>query len=922
MKVGQPPPGALASQQPSAESSEPSAESATGKRAGPTQNKDETSETKPPGLPTRDSLTRVGGGVAAAVTVGAGVAAGVVVASQPTVDKSYFDHILVRDKPINEIPILMQHNAGNVPGSGSLPVFAENQTMAVGDVLDKTPVRGFELDLHVHEGQTVINHGGIFDPRVDDHPTVGDAINPIEQWLNEPKNDDEVVYIMLESYAGDQGTEDVLNQMETTFGDKLYTPDDHTAFMNANRRWPTAEELTADGPRVIVMSNNTGIGGDTAFSNRVIRGDFNHTWEDRSGLALLGQEVHPEIVPKIDTEKMDQLVEEGGIIKVDQVSRDDPRFFKPEDRDDLGARPDVTVGDTFYVSDETVKSIMFGIGVAGATGAATFGIASSVSEAVSNERALRNAGPNLRAKIAQTNMTDVFSHRAKDEVSPETQVSEQEILTHCRDELVSDITWSTLKAGAFGTLSIAGSCLSFAMLFPPAFPILSGIAIGTLVAGAIATGVATLMNRRRLNAKLDEAIQWESVQKALTNRQGCIQDEISKSDADLLHDKLAAKSDENSLNSVSRSLLAGSLVLRVSSMGKYAIQMIGKISWIATSAVMFLTAVVDAVTNYKDRQAKLEDIGKAASEAVIPAMDKRPYLFFGATPFEKWITANQPGVASKLGLAESATRKDILKTLRDPKHTTTLKAFREQATFESLKKSLDAHAKKLKRPSPVAADDRVGALEVLEDYATREVGRAARKDTFRSGVLNSLKIGAVVASIGFLFPPVTGFLLGAAVGVFVLGLVVSRIAAAVEERKFRSALKESMEKDRSSKATDTAQACMHEEYTTKLRSFLGYLNQGTLTAERRKSTLFRDEPSSTRVSSPSPAPQVASEPSLSNARPPSAHTRPQPDASSPSPATLGASHSQPLQSPPTSSGTRVAPTPNIPEDLAKKLEGI
>ena len=812
-----------------------------GKGETPRTSPQEPNPSAPKGLPDRDTVARVGGSAATAATLGAGIAAGAVVASRAPVDPSAFDHILVTDKPINEIAILFQHNAGNTPGTGSLPVFGENQTMSVGEILDKTPVRGFEVDLHTYQGETVINHGGLFNPLVDEHPTVEDAITPISDWLNKPENNDEVVYVMLESYVGNDGTEDVLNQMKDVFGDKLYTPTDHRAFFDANGRWPTVEELTGEGSRVILMGNNTGTTAGTAFHNQFIFRDFSHTWEDRSGLALLGEEVCSEIVPEIDVDKMDELVAQGGIIKMDQVSPNDPRFFKPEDRGDLAALPDITVGDTFYVSDETLESLMFGFGVASAVGAATFGIVGSVLEAITHETIIQNAGLTLRSRVANCEFTDILSQRAKSDDSPDTLISGREIVQSCRKKMVKDITWSTVKAGTQGTLSIAGSFFGLALLFPPAFPILSALGIGTLVAGAIGTTVATIMNRRRLVANLDNAETWGSVKEEVARKEDSIQKELQNSDSEFFSEKLSAKKQSNRLNQVSRVLLANVLLVRVSSMGKYGVQLIGRISWIATGALVFITSVVEAITNYKARQGKLEDIGKTTSAAVLPALDRRPFLFFGKTPFEKWVVANKEAVLKKVGLGEDATLKQVLAALNEHKDETILKAFREQATMESLQAALSKYAKSATPGSVGAGGSEAEVRELLEEYCIKQVGRAARKDTFGSGVANTLKIGAVVAGIGFLFPPVTGFfVIGAAVFV-PLGLVVSRLVAGREERKFKKAIRESMETQRQSKPRSTAKERMHEEYAGKFQGFLAWLSKGVHNVEDRKTTLFKVE---------------------------------------------------------------------------------
>ena len=103
----------------------------------------------------------------------------------------------------------------------------------------------------------------------------------------------------METYLGKGGTNDVLLDMQEAFGSKLYTPADHQAFWQANGRWPSADELTVDGPRVVVISNNTGSGADVAFGSGYMGQHFDHTWEDRSGIGMMGSEMRLALIRKI-----------------------------------------------------------------------------------------------------------------------------------------------------------------------------------------------------------------------------------------------------------------------------------------------------------------------------------------------------------------------------------------------------------------------------------------------------------------------------------------------------------------------------------------------------------------------------------------------------------------------------------------------
>lgn len=760
---------------------------------------------------------------AGALALGAGVAAGAVVASQAPVDPSHFDHLNIRDQPINETPIILSHNAETM--QGSLPIIATNQTMSIGDTLAKTPVRGFAIDAHYRDGVPVLNHGGIFNPLVDS-PSLDTAVNPIADFLNQPGNDDEVVYIMLETYLGRNGTNDALLDMQNAFGSKLYTPADHQAFWNANGRWPSADELTANGPRVVVISNNTGTNAGVAFGQGYMGRHFEHNWEDRSGVGMMGNTLHPDIVGEFDTAEMDELIEKGGFITVDQISENDPRFFKPEDRDALAARPDVSVGGFFYVSDETARAVAFGAGIATSVGAATFGLVSGISEAVTNESTIRHVDKHIVRKLKEIEYTDIaaIKQKALKGTDEPITIDNQDLEDYTRKDLKKEITWKTISAGVFSTVSIAGGFVGLAMLFPPAFPVLAGLAIAILGTGLIATTVATVVNRRRIDTAITDALSRGSVQHQTANCQKALQNELTQVSADqgLLEKKLNAKKEGNFLKRTAQYLLAATLLFRVSSMAKYTIALVGKISWVATGAVTAVSSAVSSVVNYRDRQKRLAKLADTTAECVMPQIDTKPFWLFGATKFDKFVKKNREVIAAALRQPADTPVKDLVKRLAQPEYEHTQQALRLKCSTDLIRKDLEKFAKKKKIDFAAATKNPEKMNELVHQFTAEKVAKAAYSDTLSSGVANTFKVAAVVGSFSFLFPPVTGFMLMAAGGTALVGVICSAIAGAFERRKFRKAMEKSLAPSVEPAPSDIPATIAHHQ-AKKLQGFTTFL---------------------------------------------------------------------------------------------------
>ena len=735
------------------------------------------------------TATAKGLGLAAAGgALGAGIAGAAVVATKAPADRTCVDHRNVRDKPINEIPILLSHNAGTEPGS--LPILATNQTMTIGETLEKTPVRGFAIDMHYRDGAPVLNHGGVFDPLVKS-PPLSSALDPIAEFLDKPGNQDEVVYIMLESYLGQDGTAKALLEIEEAFGDRLFSPQHALNFISANRRLPTADELTLNGPRVMVISNITdGSISDVAFRYGWANSGFGNTWEDRSLLGSMGTALHPDIAGEFDTDEMDRLISQGGFITIDQISPNDPRFFKPEDRELLAARPDISVAGFLHVSDETANALAFGAGVTTAVGASTFGLATALYQGITHERLIRNLDKTLYQKLGQVELADLVETTRKKGASLPSRVRAADLELHCSSSLKNSLTWNTFKTGVLCTVSIASGLLGLAMLLPPAFPILAGLGIGALTLGLSVTIVASVVNRKRLNNAITRALTTPEIQRQSAAREKSLQAELDEliENQEFLREKLDQQRSSNLLHRISSFFLASTLLLRISSMAKYAMSLLGKISWIALGLVTTASTIISSVQNYRNRQKRLEKPGDTTLECVMPQVERKRFWFFGSTAFERFIEKNRVHVGAALRQEPGTELKDILRSLNHPNNKQVRQRLTLQCSMEIIQKDLRKFATKKKMALQGAQKSPDQMQKLVEEFFLERVAQAAHKDTMSAGAVNSVKLAAVVGGLGFVFPPITGVFLGIAFAVPVVGLVVSKIAAVNERKRFRKAM--------------------------------------------------------------------------------------------------------------------------------------
>ena len=363
------------------------------------------------------------------------------------------------------------------------------------------------------------------------------------------------------------------------------------------------------------------------------------------------------------------------------------------------------------------------------------------------------------------------------------------------------MTKDTAMAGAGATVSLTGSALALGMLFPPLFPAFGGTAIGVASAGAAATIMGALGNRRRLNSAIDKAFALPSVKKALESRVAAMNKQIGEcvdkgGDADdLLSGMVEHRKQANRLIKASSVMLGTSLVARASGMAKYGMPAIGTAALGVGAGITGGLVALSAVINYKQRHKKLDNLTQTTSEVLRPdygRKQKRKLGLFGNTAFQRYLKKNRAEVAKALGLKQNFGNKDVSIAFALPGNEKILETFLRGFAEKEWRKDLTKFAKKQK-PSldfNEVKKDKVALKALLTKYAIKQVGKFARNDTWQEGRNDSIKLAVVFAFTGIFFLP----MLGAAGLTLAAGLPVSKGIAKHEEKLFTRKLAELIEK--------------------------------------------------------------------------------------------------------------------------------
>ena len=750
------------------------------------------------------------GAVAGATTSAAGVVGAS--ALKPPHDPSMFDHITVKDKPIDQIVIMAQHNAGAVPGQGSLPLLATNQTMTIGETLDKTPIRGFDLDLHQRNGEVVLNHGGIFDSSVsdDDIPKLDDVLTTMNTWLGKPGNEDEVLFLNFENPGNLPA-----DALESAFGtDTIMGSKEFAELSQRFGRAPTINEIREEGFKVVHFDHSKYNGpgsGETGFNGMPI----DTVWEDRTMMEnasdldmSFGNLSTKDIAPHITTDQVDDIINSGkGMwVSMDQVTPNDPRFFKPEDRDELALNPDLKVMGLFYESDEAFQTALLGFGTAATGATAALALAGGAYQGFMNEKKIRNQEKLMPSQLKAMELSAILQKRKNSKKNAgkplSAEITLDEVKNLYKSNQVKDITKDTLMAGASATVSLSGSALALGMLFPPLMPAFGGVSAGTAGAGTVATVLAAVGNRKRLSAAIDAAFAEPEVARALEKRVEAMNQEIKAQEAksgtvdELLESMVKERETGERLLKASTAMLSTSLVARVSGMSKYGMPALGSAAMGVGATITGVLVGLSAAINYRQRRGKLDNLAQTSSEVLRPnygRKQKRKLCLFGDTAFERFIKQNRTEVIKDLELKQDCTKKEISLAFSMPQNEAKLENYLRKFAAKEWHKDLTKFAARQKGGQSFE-EIRKNPEELkpfLQKYAIKQVEDFAHNDTFSEGASGTLKLALIGCFSGIFFLP----MLGVAAGVLGVGLGTSKAMAVHERKEFKQKLTDLMEND-------------------------------------------------------------------------------------------------------------------------------
>ncbi|WP_299732499.1 hypothetical protein [uncultured Endozoicomonas sp.] len=747
----------------------------------------------------------IAGATRGALAAGLGVAGASIAQPElnPTTAPDLFDHILDKDTPVDELVIFALHNAGAVPGQGSLPFVATNQTMSIEDVLDSTPIRGFDLDLHEHNGELVLNHGGYFDPTVssDNIPKVEDVLDSMNDWLHAPGNLDEVLFLNFEN--ANLMSRDIL---DAAFGDgAVMGGPELVGLINQLGRVPTINEIRAAGYTVVVFDQ--GSYGGAGHGTIGIGGlEWDSLWEDRTVLGPLETTTDDVIAPPITTEQVDGILGsgEGGWVSLDHVTPDDPRFFKPEDRNELLLRPDLSLMGLFYESDQAFQTALFGFGTGAASATAAFALGGAGFQGYLNEKKIRNQDQLMPAQLKSMELSEILKKRkknTKDKYKPlDREITVEEVMSLYKKKNLRTMSKDTAMAGAGATVSLTGSALALGMLFPPLFPAFGGAAIGVAGAGTAATIMGALGNNKRLSKAIKKAFELPAVEKALKERVAAMNKEMKEcaskgGTADELLSSMVEQREQGArLMKASSVMLGTSLVARASGMAKYGMPAIGTAAMGVGAGITGILTALSARMNYRERRQKLNNLAQTTSEVLRPdygRKQKRKLGLFGNTDFQRYLKSNRAEVAKLLNLDEKFSNKDLSVAFALPGNEMHLEYFLRGFAARQWRKGLVKFAGKQKPAVDFAEvqKDKVALKELLTKYAIKQVGKFAHNDTWKEGRGDTAQLALVMAFSGIFFLP----MLGVAGATLLAGLPITKAVAKHEEKLFTRKLTELIE---------------------------------------------------------------------------------------------------------------------------------
>jgi hypothetical protein len=501
-------------------------------------------------------------------------------------------------------------------------------------------------------------------------------------------------------------------------------------------------------------------------------------------------------------------------MELDNLSANDPRLVLPTYRDQMthydyqifgGLAPDVAAETTLHGLAQA--SVLSGV----ATGISTT-LTNAVLAAKKNSDTFKRINEIITATLNETETQDLLRQRDKDKAlknKKAVELDEETIRELLRKrvagKLRAEITHNTLKPGLGATATISTSLFALANIFPPAYPVLSGISFGVGGVGLATTGIATLWHRHKINKAVDKffnpklKLHEDVINKQVIALKKQLQEETANSkeaEIDFMKDQSHYEKRNLSLLSRIANFFSYSTIgLRITAMAKYTLPLIGKIAGAVSSVITTVNAAVTAVSNYKNRQKRLSDFTNTVHEASIPKIHKKRFWFFGKTKFDEFVEKEYLRENPDIKKITKQDRSKLDELKKDPNKMK--ECFKEEwrkkiiefALPKLPKKQASEFSKLYKTQTKplgllLADINKEYGGGIVRDYARASLDKYVKRDVRVSGILNTAALTAAVSATSMFVPlPFTSFV--AAAGTAITGGIVTEVVARREANKFK-----------------------------------------------------------------------------------------------------------------------------------------
>jgi hypothetical protein len=785
------------------------------------------------------------GAMAALLDIGAATSASIYTykSYNPLLPSDIYSHILQKDTPITNMIFFSAHNAGALTGHGTM-IFSSNQTMTVKEILDKTPIRAFDFDIFNHNGELIIHHGNL-DPTVNDADITRfkDVLNDINDWLKQ--NPEEVILLNIE----ENGLSEKSSQLMSSIFSNRYTDSIHNLILDNNYKTPTIRDLTQNNIQVLLASSHYESAGhaNLTFTPKTIYGlqyvlrdygvkhnafTYDQVYEDRTLWSALEEEaktfkkkleissiwedrtdnqffykIHPDVAGKLSTDDIDKIIssKKGCVISLDHITPNDPRFFKPEDRETFNLTHDMEIAN-HSVHGEITDSILTGIGVFTTGARIALSTIISIFHGYKNEMQIRQQSKVISKELSKIEIGEILAARStntKENIEPEEElllspITVDELKKIYKKNQLFKIIKTTSLPGASATTSISASLLSLGLIFPHLTLTLSSLSVATGGLGIASILFFSGVNAYRLHQAIDESFELPNIKSEFQKRVALMNQEINNKieDASLsdltnltpIFEKIIQDNEiTNKLVAASTLVSTISLTSRITGLAKYSLPIMGSISaGVCVATSIFSTSILSTI-NFKERRKNLNNISTAMFKQVMPNPARKSKLklgIFGQTAIENFIEKDYKNLLQLLNLPKETSFKDAFCKLMLSENSGILDKYVELFSFEEWNKELIKIAKDVypKKDFSTIRQNKQQLNDVFKKYMQNKIQIFSSRNTWITGGLGSISIISVGYFSGMLFLPFIGALV--TVPGALVAIAISKLAAVRESNLF------------------------------------------------------------------------------------------------------------------------------------------